>query len=550
MGPVEPFAPRAATGRRRLGARIAVALLALLVSGAVYAPFLASDQPLLLRAVDRAAYAAALESLGPVAASWRERLLAVAPLRHDARALEVGLEGLAQELRALELRLATVRRFAPSDEGARRPAVELERLARAWTEAAARDARRVPDPDEPPEAERYAEAARVEELARALQESHAGLELRARTWSPLLGSLSWSDWAFALAWTAGLVLAARRASARSLALGLAASLGLAALARAGFAPAPALTTVAIKEGIGSGALGLERAWFAPVPFGPAETNLSEVFRPPTWSAAAKVDGSGRYGRGGLARDDGSARVPVPVAVRHGEPARDSWRRHPLGTDSLGRDVLARLIWGGRVSLAVGFASVALAVLVGTLAGGVAGYFRGRLDAAILAVIAVLQSFPAFFLILVAVALLPARGVHPQAATVLVIGAVGWTGIARLVRAECLRTSALEYVLAARTLGFSHARVLALHVLPNSVAPMLVAAAFAVTTSILVESATSFLGFGVRPPTPSWGAVLRESQSSAHWWILLFPGLAVFVTCLACNRIGDALRDALDPKEAP
>jgi ABC-type dipeptide/oligopeptide/nickel transport system permease subunit len=543
MGPAEP----SADGRsplRRVGSRIAAALLVVLVSSAVYAPFLANDRPLLIRAVDRAASTSALESLSRVAASWNERLLAAANAHDDEGALADALAGLEQELRALELRLATLRRFAPSDDVARQPIVDLERLARAWTEAAFRDARRAreaPEPDVEPANERYAEASRVQALARALQESHAGLELRARTWSPLLGSLEWSEWAITFAWTVSLVLAARRASRRSFALGLAASLVLAALARAGFAPAPALATPAIKEGIDTGAIVLERAWFAPVPFGPAETNLSEDFRPPTWSAAAEIDEFGRR-----ARDDAA---PSPVAVRHGEPARNSWRRHPLGTDSLGRDVLSRLIWGGRVSLAVGFASVALAVLLGTLAGGLAGYFRGRLDAAILAVIAVLQSFPAFFLILVAVALLPARGLHPQTATVLVIGAVGWTGIARLVRAECLRTSALEYVLAARTLGFSHARVLALHVLPNSVAPVFVAAAFAVTTSILIESATSFLGFGVRPPTPSWGAVLRESQSSAHWWILVFPGLAVFVTCLACNRIGDALRDALDPREA-
>jgi peptide/nickel transport system permease protein len=534
-----------ASALRRRGARLAVAMLVALVSLAVYAPFVANDRPLLLCAVDRGAYAAALRALAPVAASWNERLLAAADAREEGDGPRV--DELRRELRALELRLATLRRFAPSEPDALRPIVEIEQLARAWTEAVVRDLRRPLGPEEAPgpASTRYGEAARVRELALGLQRSHAGLELRERTWSPLAASLAWTDWAFVLAWTAVLVLAARRARPRSFAIGLAASLALAPLVRAGFAVPPALATGAIKDGLRSGELTASRAWFAPVPFGPAETNLGEAFRAPTWTATSRIDEPGRS-----ARDDGLAPESAPRIARPGEPDAGSALRHPLGTDSLGRDVLARLIWGARVSLAVGFASVALAFALGTLAGGLAGYFRGKLDAAILAVIAVLQSFPAFFVILVAVALLPARGLHPQAATIAVIGAVGWTGIARLVRAECLRTGALEYVLAARTLGFSHARVLARHVLPNSLAPAIVAAAFAVTTAILIESATSFLGFGVRPPTPSWGAVLRESQSSAHWWILVFPGLVVFATCLACNRIGDALRDALDPREAP
>jgi peptide/nickel transport system permease protein len=223
-------------------------------------------------------------------------------------------------------------------------------------------------------------------------------------------------------------------------------------------------------------------------------------------------------------------------------------RHPLGTDSLGRDVLVRLLWGGRVSLLVGCASVVLAVVIGVCAGALAGYFRGATDALVGAAIGVLESFPALFLIVVAVALLAAHGVRPELAIVAVIGLHAWIGVARLVRAECLRTSQLDYVLAARALGFSHARILARHVVPNSIAPVYVTAAFWVTAAIAFESATSFLGFGVRPPTPSWGAVLHESQSSAHWWILVFPGLLVFAACLACNWIGDALRDHFDPRE--
>jgi peptide/nickel transport system permease protein len=532
---------------RRVGARIALAALLALVSSAVYARFLANDRPVAIGAVDRRAYDGALATLAPVAESWNARLLAAARARAEPEDFETELAGVARELRALELRLATIRRFAPDDRTAREPLVELERAARAWTEAVARDARDVrvdPDPAD------YAGAARVPELAARIRASHAGLGLRARAWSPLLESLAWSDWALAFAWTFAMVALARGVGARRFALGVAASLALAALARAGFSPAPVLSTPALKQALDAGDVVAERVSFALVPFGPAETNLTEAFRPPTWSAAAEIDDGGRYVRGARApsADDGLVQAAAPVEVRRGESSRNCWRRHPLGTDSLGRDVLARLLWGGRVSLAVGFASVALAAAIGAFAGGLAGYFRGRVDAALSALIAVLQSFPAFFLILVAVALLPARGVHPQAATVAVIGLVGWTGIARLVRAECLRTSALDHVLAARALGFSHARVLALHVLPNSLSPLLVAAAFAVTSAILIESATSFLGFGVKPPTPSWGAVLRESQSSAHWWILVFPGLAVFATCLACNRLGDALRDALDPRE--
>jgi peptide/nickel transport system permease protein len=168
---------------------------------------------------------------------------------------------------------------------------------------------------------------------------------------------------------------------------------------------------------------------------------------------------------------------------------------------------------------------------------------------ILRTIEIVASFPAFFLVLCALFFIDPEIVPPLAAVALVIALVGWTSVARLVRAECMRLRELEFVHAARALGLSPARILARHVLPNTLTPVLVALAFAASAGILTESALSFLGFGVQAPVPSWGSLVNDSKSADHWWIWLFPGLCIFATVVAYNLLGEALRDALDPKDA-
>ncbi|KUG27079.1 dipeptide transport system permease protein dppc [hydrocarbon metagenome] len=219
--------------------------------------------------------------------------------------------------------------------------------------------------------------------------------------------------------------------------------------------------------------------------------------------------------------------------------------HPMGTDALGRDVMARLLYGGRVSLWVGFVAVGLSVAIGLVLGLVSGYFGGLVDEAVMRGVDVMLCFPSFFLILAVIAFLEPSLVN----IMVVIGLTSWMGVARLVRAETLTLRNREFVLAARMAGTGTGRILFHHILPNALAPVLVSATLGVAGAILVESSLSFLGLGVQPPTPSWGNMLMEGKDVLEIapWLSIFPGLAILFTVLGYNLLGESLRDILDPR---
>ncbi|GAB4420204.1 MAG: ABC transporter permease [Thermodesulfovibrionales bacterium] len=221
------------------------------------------------------------------------------------------------------------------------------------------------------------------------------------------------------------------------------------------------------------------------------------------------------------------------------------KAHPLGTDDLGRDVLSRMIWGSRVSLRVGFVAVSLAMIVGVIIGSVSGFYGGKIDAVLMRFVDIMLAFPTFFLILAVIAIL-----EPSIYTIMaVIGFTGWMDVARLVRAEFLTLKERDYVIAARSIGAGNLRLIFKHILPNALSPVFVAATFGVAGAILIESGLSFLGLGVQPPNPSWGNILTSGKDNIEvaWWLSLFPGLAILITVLSYNLVGEGLRDALDPR---
>ncbi len=220
-------------------------------------------------------------------------------------------------------------------------------------------------------------------------------------------------------------------------------------------------------------------------------------------------------------------------------------RHWLGTDDSGRDVLSRMIYGARISLSIGFVAEGIAVLIGILLGAIAGYFGRWVDHLVSRTIEIFTTIPTFFLIIAIIAFLP-----PSIYNIMVvIGLTGWTGVARFVRAELLKLKQLDFVTASRALGGSHTHIILRHLIPNAMAPVLVSAVFGIAGAILTESSLSFLGFGVPPPTPSWGDILSQSRDYIEfaWWLTVFPGLAIFVSITAYNVVGEGLRDAMDPK---
>ncbi len=228
-------------------------------------------------------------------------------------------------------------------------------------------------------------------------------------------------------------------------------------------------------------------------------------------------------------------------------------QHPMGTDALGRDLLTRSLYGGRISLSVGLIVVGIALAIGVPIGALAGYYGGRLDTMLMRFTDVFLSLPAFLVVILLGAIisegsLPFLKGNSVWTIGFVIGILSWMTFARLVRAAFLTIRELDYVTASRSLGGSDLRIILKHVLPNSIGPVIVEATLEMGYAIVQESGLSFLGFGIQPPTPSWGNLLTNAQENftKYPWLAIFPGLMIFVSIISVNYIGDGLRDAFDP----
>ncbi|MHC4413112.1 MAG: ABC transporter permease, partial [Planctomycetota bacterium] len=242
-------------------------------------------------------------------------------------------------------------------------------------------------------------------------------------------------------------------------------------------------------------------------------------------------------------------APIPygyartdLKVREQPPSGEHW----LGTDDVGSDVLCRLIHGSRISLSVGFVAVGISSVIGIFIGAILGYFGGMTDFIGMRIVEIMMAIPTFFLIITIVAFFPRSLLN----IMIIIGITSWTGDARFIRAEFFKLRKQDFVQAAVSLGLPLRSILFRHMLPNGIAPVLVNATFGIAGAIFIEAALSFLGFGVAPPTPSWGQMLSLGVSTTGrflWWLTLFPGLAIFFTVLAYNLVGEGLRDAIDPR---
>lgn len=237
--------------------------------------------------------------------------------------------------------------------------------------------------------------------------------------------------------------------------------------------------------------------------------------------------------------------PLEIDLSPEERLQHPSGKHLFGTDSLGRDTFSRMVYGSRISLSVGFIAVFISLVIGIFLGGLSGYYGRWVDNVIMRLVEIMYCFPTFFLIMMVITFLGPNIVN----VMIVIGITSWAGLCRLVRAEFLTLRERDFVQAARVQGVSDMRVIFRHILPNAMAPVYVSATLSVGAAILVESALSFLGLGVQVPTPSWGNILSTGKNYIDyaWWLTLFPGLAILVTVLSFNLIGESLREMLDPR---
>lgn len=506
--------------RKRKTALVCYGLLVLLAAACIYAPFLANDRPIAYLGYNRGEYERSRQTVRALVGQ-----LIAPPVDESGKPIPVDEAGHRQSIRD---RLATMQDQVVPDDAAR-----IREFAESFSQAVAAEP---------------VDAAELERLRTALRDLSArDVEFSMRWRFPVAASLDGVDLGFMtlalLFFTAPLwrIVLRRRyghGNPRVNRISLAVILSLPLLAGLAWRLAvPERTDLTqYKEGVLASADEslVERAsaiyeavLWPPIPYGVDENILEEKLSPPAWW----------WGEEQHAEEDESV-APYP----NGLPSRPP---HLLGTDALGRDIGCRMVWGGRISLAVGVVAVSIYVVIGILVGAVAGYFRGGVDMVISRIIEIVICFPSFFLILAIVAF-----VGPGMFNIMVvIGLTSWTGVARLVRAEFLRLGEQEFVLAGRALGYSAPRIIFRHVLPNAMAPVLVSATFGVAGAILIESGLSFLGLGITVPTPSWGSILSDGRAQifSAEWIILFPGLAIFLTITFYNLVGEAFRDAADPR---
>lgn len=223
--------------------------------------------------------------------------------------------------------------------------------------------------------------------------------------------------------------------------------------------------------------------------------------------------------------------------------------HPFGTDPLSRDVLSRMMYGARISLAVAFLSALLSSVLGLVYGTIAGYIGGAVDSMLMRLVDALLAIPRVLLLITVIAL---WGHVTASSLVIVLGLTGWFGVSRLARGEALAIKSRDFVVAARALGAGHLRILVRHVIPHAIGPVLVAATIAVSNAIVLEAGLSYLGYGVPTPAPSWGNIIQEGQDTlaTTWWLSILPGIALIVSALAVNTLADRLRAALNPRQLP
>ena len=548
--------------RRKLSVG-ALYVLLFLYATAIYAPFLANDRPLFFEGVDLSSYRRAQREMALVTDALTEKVRGGEEAYRSGLAegdLGIGWHGvLDQEVRAIESRADQMRR-------------QLSTADRAPLDELVSGARTLADRGKEGGPVGANEGQELQALARRIQTEMGPVVSAAdvipgrtvqlvpfQSW-PVLQNLSRGEVFFMVLMAMTLLFPfwnpivnrtlggdrfRIRAARRRKALAFLLIPVLSAVLWQGQTASFFVSTY--KTGLTKNEVLAKTVIFPLVNFGIAESNSDENFRPPTWHRTSEIDKDGFYVNGPRAgRVDPTTHIPrmgKPVDIEFGEPGRNATFRHFLGTDSLGRDLLCRILWGGRVSLAVGLVGTGISVFIGIILGALAGYFGGWVDVLISRIIEIVQTFPAFFLILIIVAF-----IGPSILNIMVvIGLVGWTGIARLVRGEFIRLRGQEFVIASEALGVGIGRTIFRHILPNALGPVLVAATFGVASGILTESALSFLGLGIQLPVPSWGSLLIESKSAEHWWIQIYPGFLIFLTVLLYNLFGEGVRDALDPR---